>query len=271
MLANEALDSFALDRSVASTEWVTHTNRVIGNATALGRTIADAESGERGFLLSRDSKQLEPYEGAVSTFWQMTASLETLVADNPLQLKRAREITSLFEQWRAGVAEPTIRSASGAGGVTPGGEHLIGSIRSTLDEFIATERRLLAERATVADATIAEARALSTFGTVLSVLVAVSIAVYLSTSVGRSIAELAAAAHELAGGSLTRRAVVTRRDEVGRLAQSFNSMADALIERTRESERVASLGEELQSSLTIAEAGAALVCSSFAANSAGVK
>ncbi|HWZ87593.1 MAG TPA: diguanylate cyclase, partial [Polyangiaceae bacterium] len=257
MLANEALDSFALDRSVASTEWVTHTNRVIGNATALGRTIADAESGERGFLLSRDSKQLEPYEGAVSTFWQMTASLETLVADNPLQLKRAREITSLFEQWRAGVAEPTIRSASGAGGVTPGGEHLIGSIRSTLDEFIATERRLLAERATVADATIAEARALSTFGTVLSVLVAVSIAVYLSTSVGRSIAELAAAAHELAGGSLTRRAVVTRRDEVGRLAQSFNSMADALIERTRESERVASLGEELQSSLTIAEAGAA--------------
>jgi len=257
MLGNATIRSIALDRSLASAEWVTHTSQVIGETAALARTMADAQSDERAFLLGRDPKQLHAYEAAVSKFWRMASGLEALVSDNPHQLDRARKITGLFERWRSELAEPAIRAAQPEADIA-GSEALITSIRSAVDEFISIEKSLLAKRRSDAASTISQARALATFGTVFSVLVALSVAVYLSYSVGSSIAELAAAAQEVAQGGLRRRAVIVRRDEIGQLAHFFNLMADTLVERTKESARIAALGEEFQTCFTIEEAAAAL-------------
>ncbi len=253
MLGNAAARSVALDRSLASTEWVAHTNQVIGDAAALARTITDAQSDERLFLLTRDPSQLQRFEATTSEFWRMSADLEALIADNPPQLGRARKIASLFEHWRTEVAEPAIRSSKPEVDVASD-ERVNASIRGLVDEFIGTERSLLAQRRAVAASTIAEARAIATFGTVVSVLGALGVAVYLSYSVGSSLAELAAAADELARGDLRRRAVVKRRDEIGRLAHFFNLMADALVTRSRDMAMAAALGEAFQMCFTIDEA-----------------
>jgi hypothetical protein len=69
------------------------------------------------------------------------------------------------------------------------------------------EHSLLAKRSSAAASTISQARAIATFGTVFSVAVALFVAVYLSYTVGSSIAELASVADELAQGGLQRRAV----------------------------------------------------------------
>ena len=253
MLGNAAIRTLALDRSLASTEWVAHTNQVIGEAAALARTITDAQSNERVFLRSRDPKRLLPFEAATSKFWRMSVELEALVSDNPAQVERARKIASQFEHWRTEVAEAAIRSAQPEIDIA-NDDRLNASIRDAVDEFIGIERGLLAKRRGVAESTIAEARGIATFGTAISVLVAVCVAVYLSYSVGSSLAELEAAAHELAKGDLRRRAVVARRDEIGRLAHFFNLMADALVARTRDSARAAALGQEFQMCFTIEEA-----------------
>jgi diguanylate cyclase (GGDEF)-like protein len=257
MLGNATIRSIALTRSLASADWVAHTNQVIGDAAALAMTITDAQSDERAFRLSHDPKRLQAYDAATARVWQMASALERLVSDNPPQLDRARKLTGLFERWRVRVAEPTLRSPRPEA-EPPGSEELMPAIRSAVDEFIGIEHTLLDKRRTAAATTISQARAIATFGTVLSVAVALFVAVYLSYSVGSAIAELAAAADELAKGGLGRRAVIVRRDEIGRLARSFNLMADALIARTRESARIAGLGEEFQMCFTIEEAAAAL-------------
>jgi len=256
MMGNATIRSVALDRSLASADWVNHTNQVIGDTAALAKTITDAQSDATAYLFKHDPNRLHAYEAATSKVWRMAAGLETLVADNPPQQARARNIAALFERWRTELAEPALRSVEPAN--VRGEDELFASIRSAVDEFIDIERSLLAKRTTMAAATIARARAIATFGTVASVSVALCVAIYLSYSVGSSIVELAAAADEVAQGGLGRRAVVNRRDEIGRLARSFNTMADTLVERTRESARIAGLGEEFQMCFTLDEAWAVL-------------
>lgn len=257
MLGNATIRSVALDRSLASADWVTHTSQVIGDAAALARIINDAQNDRRAYALSGDPKRLHAYEASMSKFWRMSASLEALVSDNPPQQDRARKIAALFDRWRAEANEPAVGSMQPMAD-SASRDELTTSVRRAVDEFIDIEHSLLAKRSSAAASTISQARAIATFGTVFSVAVALFVAVYLSYTVGSSIAELAAAADELAQGGLRRRAVIARRDEIGRLAHSFNLMADVLITRTRESARIAGLGEEFQMSFTIEEAAAAL-------------
>jgi diguanylate cyclase (GGDEF)-like protein len=257
MLGNATIRSIALDRSLASADWVTHTNQVIGEAAALARTITDAQSDERAYRFTRDPKRLQAYRASTANVARMAAGLETLVSDNPPQQARARKIAALFERWRSELSEPAVGAAQPQPDLA-GSDALISSIRSAVDEFVGIEHSLLVDRRTLATGTIAKARAIATFGTVFSVSVALGIALYLSYGVGSAIAELAAAADEVASGGLRRRANIARRDEIGRLAHSFNLMADALIERTRDSERIAGLGEEFQMCFTLDEAASAL-------------
>lgn len=258
MLGNATIRSVALDRSLASAEWVSHSNQVIGDTAALARTITDAQSDAAAYLFKHDRKRLEAYQAATSKVWRMAAGLENLVSDNAEQQGRVRKIGALFERWRTELTEPAMRAAQPES-YDARDDELTVAIRSTIDELLRVERSLLAKRVTVATATIAQARAIATFGTVISVSIALCVALYLSYSVGSSIVELAAAADEVAQGGLRRRAVVARQDEIGRLARSFNLMADALIERTRESARIAGLGEEFQMCFTMEEVSSVLL------------
>jgi len=262
MLASGAIRDDALKRSISSTGWVTHSGQVMDDASALARSIADAQSAERGYLLSHDANDLRSYEAAIGNFWSTCAALQTLVADNPPQVLRAIKIGILFESWRTEVAEPTIRRAAETTPDTAVDEQFVNRIQRALDEFILIERGFLRTRSANAAGAIVHAQMLSTVGSALTIAVTLLVALYLSISVGRAVTELAAAAHELTHGNLARRALVGRRDEIGRLSHSFNLMADGLIERTEDAARLAKLGEEFQSCLTIQETG--LVFARFA-------
>ena len=58
--------SFNLARLRESYAWVEHTNEVLRNIAATERALLEAESGERGYLLTGESSYLESYSNAQS-------------------------------------------------------------------------------------------------------------------------------------------------------------------------------------------------------------
>ena len=67
---------------------VAHTHEVIGSLETLLSTLKDAETGQRGYLLTQDEEYLAPYESALQEVSSELARLQTLTADNPPQRSR---------------------------------------------------------------------------------------------------------------------------------------------------------------------------------------
>ena len=67
---------------------VAHTLDVTAHLEVLLSTLQDAETGQRGFLLTGDDHYLEPYDRAVGTLGSVLPQLRALIADNPQELDR---------------------------------------------------------------------------------------------------------------------------------------------------------------------------------------
>lgn len=81
--------------------WIDHTDVVIGQAHFVERLLIDEETGIRGYLLSHDRSFLEPFVAGGRELPPALDRLIALVADNPPQQVRARQIAGDAAQWRA--------------------------------------------------------------------------------------------------------------------------------------------------------------------------
>ncbi|MGO9598242.1 MAG: PAS domain S-box protein [Isosphaeraceae bacterium] len=75
--------------------WVVHTHQVLEGLERFVSLLKDAESGQRGFLLTGDGRYLEPYTAASGQIPRELDTLFSLTGDNPAQqesLQRARKL-----------------------------------------------------------------------------------------------------------------------------------------------------------------------------------
>jgi two-component system sensor kinase FixL len=84
--------SFNLARLKASFAWVEHTNEVLRNIAATERALLEAESSERGHLLTGESTYLDAYNRARTAIPELLQSLKQSVSDNPDQTQRLGEL-----------------------------------------------------------------------------------------------------------------------------------------------------------------------------------
>jgi signal transduction histidine kinase/ActR/RegA family two-component response regulator len=87
------LSIFATISSERADSWVARTLRVREALIQLYSDVCDAETGQRGFLLTRDQRYLAPYTRGRSDIGPVETQLAGLVADNPEQ-------TALLDQFR---------------------------------------------------------------------------------------------------------------------------------------------------------------------------
>jgi methyl-accepting chemotaxis protein len=103
-----ALLAFRVERQLKHAfEMVTHTLAVERAVQSLASSIVDAETGQRGFLLTRREIYLQPYEAGRARVGQQVNDLRLLTADNPDQQQRLDELQPLIRE-RLALLDETV-------------------------------------------------------------------------------------------------------------------------------------------------------------------
>jgi signal transduction histidine kinase/DNA-binding response OmpR family regulator/CHASE3 domain sensor protein len=125
-----------------------HTHEVLIALDDLLSTTQDAETGQRGYLLTGDDRYLEPYQRAVTDVATRTEALGSLTTDNPVQQANQAQLKRHLDAKLAELAETvTLRRARGADAAlavvtTDRGKAEMDAIRQQINVMRAEENRL---------------------------------------------------------------------------------------------------------------------------------
>jgi signal transduction histidine kinase len=213
-------------------------------ADELQRHVIDLETGLRGFVITREERFLEPWSEARAAFTEQADALERLVADDPVQLTRARRIAEVGASYIRDYATPLLgavrRNEPSARSVarTEEGKLRVDTMRADFRSFAGTARANLAEREADADSAGRRALAAGGVGLAGSLLLVLLFTGYLTRVLVRPVRRAAVMADRLAGGDLSARLPEGDIGEIGTLERSFNAMAGSLDASLGESSRL---------------------------------
>src|SRR5262249_61420782 len=83
--------------------WVAHTHEVLDLTSGTLRTLVDAETGQRGFLITGKEDFLEPYHQALARLDRQGRALKDKTPDNPPQQARIGELEKVTAERRGPV------------------------------------------------------------------------------------------------------------------------------------------------------------------------
>lgn len=142
----------ALDTQATSERWEMHTRVVIESLGALFSSIKDAETGQRGFIITGQPEYLEPYHARFDAALTHLADLRRLTADNPQQQQRLAVLAPLVAakfstlQQTIALRETQGFAAASAVVMAGSGKNLMDQIRMLVAEAQEVEAQLLQER-----------------------------------------------------------------------------------------------------------------------------
>ncbi len=222
------------DAQRESHSWVTHTYRVLHQIERVEGELLDAETGQRGFLLTGKEAYLEPFLRGRQAVHRALDSLRVLTADNPVQQHRLRAAASLVAVKLAELEE-TVRLRRDEGldsalvvVLSDRGARAMEEFRTLLASVRGEEEALLASRQASLEAEEAALAGVLLGGSVLSVLALIGAGLWLRKTLVTPIVSLTAAAKGVADGQLETDRLTPRADEIGVLQGAFQSMIAAL-------------------------------------------
>ncbi len=93
-----ALVSYRNANLLIETEhWVGHTHQVRAELAELLSQLKDAETGQRGYVITGEESYLDPYKSGVTGSKTTLADLKNLTGDNPSQQRRFAAVTPLID------------------------------------------------------------------------------------------------------------------------------------------------------------------------------
>lgn len=169
-----------------SEQWVTHTHEVLTTLESITSQLNDAETGQRGYLLTSEETYLKPYLSALKNTPEKLQKLNELISDNSQQQQKLFQLHILVDEKLAELDE-TIqlhRSDSPEAALalvrTSLGMQIMDDIRSAVHEMISSENKLLEERK-VASSKIASSFTWIIYGGSLLTLFIAATVTYLTT------------------------------------------------------------------------------------------
>ena len=188
-VASEQADAQAMRRSL----------EVESELVGMLSTLTDAETGQRGYLLTGDAAYLEPYRKARDRFGAQLETLGALVAANPAQSQaleafghvakeKIDELGATIASYRAGLKEEALdRVRSGAG------KALMEQARDIIGRMVQAENRTQVERRARLEALASWLR----LGLIGSAAMFLALAVFAAINAYRQMAKLVASRDEL--------------------------------------------------------------------------
>src|ERR1700755_1235841 len=87
-----ALSYWSQMRNQQDRAWVTHTHLVVERLQAIRIDITQAETGQRGYILTGQPEYLESYGTGVATLGQDINALQDLTSDSPREQEDTRRL-----------------------------------------------------------------------------------------------------------------------------------------------------------------------------------
>lgn len=85
LIISSVASFFSIQNLLSSAYWVDHTNKVILQLENTVSALKDAETGQRGYLLTGKQEFLQPYAGAYDSAMVSIGEVKRLTQDNPAQ------------------------------------------------------------------------------------------------------------------------------------------------------------------------------------------
>lgn len=98
LLFSFCLIFYVQQRLVKESNWVIHSYEVLTNAESLKAELISAETGMRGYVITRDTRFLKPYNDALKTVPAICGELKDLTRDNDEQHNRMDTLDNLIKK-----------------------------------------------------------------------------------------------------------------------------------------------------------------------------
>lgn len=126
-----------------------HSDQVIAGGHELLHLVVDAETGQRGYVITSRDSFLDPFRHTQEAFPERLRALEELVADNSAQVGRLKRIEVMFKEWNEFAGE--LMSAGNRDSarrivLSERGKKIVDQIRVEMGNFIRAETLLRDER-----------------------------------------------------------------------------------------------------------------------------
>ena len=242
-----AFFNFRLSEDVLeNSQWVARSQTVVRTSSSLQRNIIDMETGMRGFLLTGNEVFLEPYQTAAQQIPALLDELEDMIQNSPVQKRQIEQIRNIHDRWykkfaerlivqkRNSSQEPTagldaLKNAENA--MNREGRQMMEEMRRMFRGFNSIEYQVREVRATRLSNSIDLTRQVSTTLTILSVLMGLGWAWYITRIISHRIMTMVNLAEKISHGDYKNQIHDTSQDEMSFLSKSLNKMATT-IDRT---------------------------------------
>ncbi|HMH21696.1 MAG TPA: response regulator [Puia sp.] len=249
ILVITSIASFSsIQRLLEGSRWVDHTDSVIVKLERTLSTIKDAETGQRGFLLTNDTSFLTPYYGAREKALIIVDSILVMTADNPEQQQSGAELRNILAM-RLTVLQQSIdqKRSDNIFNVADlrKGKEFMDQTREIIQKMQEEEHRLLVIRLANVKQFSAYTPVLIIVAAILSILITVFFyrrvyndyleraALYAELQkkdgeITRRIDIIQGIADKISAGNYQTRVTDEEKDGLGSLAGSLNKMAQSL-------------------------------------------
>jgi methyl-accepting chemotaxis protein len=214
------------NRLIENNGWVTHTYQVQNGLADLLSELKDAETGQRGYIITGDDSYLAPYQSGIASIRSTFEEIRRLTADNPGQQRRLTNLSPLIDAKLAEFKQTIdVRRNEGLDAATKlivsnAGKTYMDQARAIIAAADHEEKDLLKMRTDDASASADSTMSIILWGGLLGTLAVAAIGWWITSSLSRQIgsavgmvqsssSELQAAANQQATGAKEQAAAMT--------------------------------------------------------------
>ncbi len=248
LIISSTASYISIKNLIKSADLVVESNGIINDVDNIVSALKDAETGQRGFLLTGNPVFLEPYNNSERRTDSLFSRVIASTKDNPYEQQKLKELREVIEK-RMGILVSTIQTKRNKGVVLETalleGKVYMDNARRIIREIKVEERSSLAAKTKEMNTLAGFSPILIIFAAILSVLSTVFFyqkvssefnervslfqqLQHLNEDTAKRIDTIKSIAHQISSGNYKVRLHETSKDGLGVLSTSLNSMAEAL-------------------------------------------
>lgn len=231
---------------IETADWVNQTYEVLQKAEQVIGSLRDAETGQRGYVITGEERYLEPYYDSLKVIDQQLNDLRTKTGDNPNQQQRINALESLVRERISVLKEVMdIRKDQGFESaqkamLTDKGKKLMDGIRNLIAEMKSEEDSLLTKRDVEKKDAAQQTISVVIIGIPIAFLLLAAVGFVITRNIANPLKQISNVAERIAVGDLSTNVTPTnRQDEVGVLTKTFDRMTNSLKEMSAVAEQIA--------------------------------